>query len=145
MLATGRNPARLRDVWEGWHTISAPYKKDYVRFVELSNNGARELGYADTGAMWRSKYDMPPGDFAREMDRLWEQLRPLYVSLHTHVRARLRDKYGDEVPADGADPGPPARQYLGAGVVKRASTWSRRRRTAAHGRQPRRHPQGPST
>ena len=45
-------------------------------------------GYADTGAMWRGKYNMPPDAFAAELDRLWEQLRPLYVSLHAYVRAQ---------------------------------------------------------
>jgi len=104
ILAKDRNPARLRDVWEGWHTISPPIKQSYVRFVELSNKGARELGYPDTGAMWRSKYDMPAADFPKEMDRLWDQLRPLYLSLHAYVRTKLRAKYGDLVPADGPIP-----------------------------------------
>jgi peptidyl-dipeptidase A len=104
ILATDRNPARLREVWEGWHTISPPFKNDYVRFVELSNKGAKELGFADTGAMWRSRYDMPPDDFSKEVDRLWQQLRPLYLSLHTYVRARLHAKYGDAVPVDGPIP-----------------------------------------
>jgi peptidyl-dipeptidase A len=104
ILASDRNPARLREVWEGWHTISPPFKQDYVRFVALSNKGAKELGFADTGAMWRSRYDMPPDDFSKEVDRLWQQLRPLYLSLHTYVRARLHAKYGDAVPADGPIP-----------------------------------------
>jgi peptidyl-dipeptidase A len=104
ILAKDRNPARLREVWEGWHTISPPIKESYVRFVELSNKGARELGYADTGAMWRSKYDMPAADFPKEMDRLWGQLRPLYLSLHAYVRTKLRANYGDLVPADGPIP-----------------------------------------
>jgi peptidyl-dipeptidase A len=104
ILAKDRNPARLREVWEGWHTISPPIKQSYVRFVELSNKGARELGYADTGAMWRSKYDMPAVDFPKEMDRLWGQLRPLYLSLHAYVRTKLRAKYGEQVPADGPIP-----------------------------------------
>ena len=104
ILAKDRNPARLREVWEGWHTISPPFKKDYVRFVEVSNKGAKELGFADTGVMWKSRYDMPPEDFAKELDRLWEQLRPLYLSLHTYVRAKLHAKYGDAVPADGPIP-----------------------------------------
>ena len=104
ILASDRNPARLREVWEGWHTISPPFKPDYVRFVALSNKGAKELGFADTGAMWRSRYDMPPDDFSKEVDRLWQQLRPLYLSLHTYVRARLHAKYGDAVPADGPIP-----------------------------------------
>jgi peptidyl-dipeptidase A len=80
-------------------------RPEYQRFVELSNKGARELGFTDTGAMWRSKYDMPPPAFAAEVDRLYEQLRPLYTSLHTYVRSRLREHYGpDVVPADGPIP-----------------------------------------
>jgi len=89
ILAKDRNPARLLETWEGWHSIGPPMKKSYARFVELSNKGARELGFADTGVMWRSKYDMPPEAFSKELDRLWGQLQPLYLSLHTYVRARL--------------------------------------------------------
>jgi peptidyl-dipeptidase A len=102
--ATSRDARELLDVWAGWHTIARPMKKDYVRFVELANKGARELGFRDTGAMWRSKYDMPPDQFAAELDRLWSQVRPLYVSLHAYVRWKLREKYGDAVPASGPIP-----------------------------------------
>ena len=104
ILAENRDPKRLLDIWNGWHLISRPMRSDFVRFVELSNKGAKQLGFADTGAMWRSKYDMPPDDFARELDRLWEQVRPLYLSLHAYVRARLHEKYGDLVPAKGPIP-----------------------------------------
>jgi peptidyl-dipeptidase A len=104
ILATSRDPKELLDVWQGWHRISAPMRKDFERFVTLANKGARELGFADTGAMWRSKYDMPPDDFARELDRLWEQVKPLYVSLHSYVRWKLREKYGDAVPDRGPIP-----------------------------------------
>ena len=103
-MATSRDAKELLDVWTGWHAIAPPIKKDYVRYVELANKGARELGFADTGAMWRSKYDMPPDAFAEELDRLWEQVRPLYVSLHAYVRWKLREKYGDAVPANGPIP-----------------------------------------
>jgi peptidyl-dipeptidase A len=104
LMANDRDPKRLREAWEGWHTISPPMKKDYARFVELSNKGAREIGFADTGAMWRSKYDMPPDDFTKELDRLWDQVRPLYLKLHAYVRMKLHDKYGDLVPANGPIP-----------------------------------------
>jgi peptidyl-dipeptidase A len=104
ILAKDRNPARLLDVWEGWHSIAPPMKKSYARFAELSNKGARELGFADTGAMWRSKYDMPADAFSKELDRLWTQLQPLYVSLHTYVRARLHERYGALVPDNGPIP-----------------------------------------
>jgi peptidyl-dipeptidase A len=105
IMATSRDPKQLLDVWQGWHTIGPPLKAQFERYVALSNEGARELGFADTGAMWRSKYDMPPDAFAKELDRLWEQVKPLYVSLHAYVRWKLREKYGaDAVPADGPIP-----------------------------------------
>jgi peptidyl-dipeptidase A len=104
VMATSRDEARLRKVWEGWHTISPPMRNDYARFVELSNKGARELGFADSGALWRAKYDMPPDDFTKELDRLWDQVRPLYLKLHAYMRMKLRQKYGNVVPADGPIP-----------------------------------------
>jgi peptidyl-dipeptidase A len=104
ILAESRDPNQLKDAWTGWHAISKPIRKDFVRYVELANKGARELGFKDNGAMWRAKYDMPPDDFAKELDRLWEQVKPLYLSLHAYVRTRLREKYGDAVPATGPIP-----------------------------------------
>jgi peptidyl-dipeptidase A len=104
IMANSRDPKRLREVWEGWHSISIPMRQDYQRFAELSNKGAVELGFPDTGAMWRSKYDMPPDAFAAEMDRLWEQVRPLYLSLHAYMRLKLRERYGDLVPEKGPIP-----------------------------------------
>jgi peptidyl-dipeptidase A len=101
ILRTSRNPEELKQIWNGWHAISPPMRKPYERYVELANEGARELGFADTGAMWRSKYDMPPDDFAAETDRLWNQVRPLYLALHAYVRRRLHEKYGDVQPATG--------------------------------------------
>src|SRR5215467_12223850 len=86
ILAHSNNPDELLDAWVGWHKISVPMKDKYARFVELSNKGAKELGFKDTGAMWRSNYDMTPEQFSAEMERLWRQVEPLYVSLHTYVR-----------------------------------------------------------
>jgi len=97
LMSESRNPDELKDVWIGWHKISPPMRKRYARFVELSNQGAREMGFKDVGAMWRSNYDMPPDQFSAELERLWQQVRPLYLSLHTYVRSRLVAKYGPNV------------------------------------------------
>lgn len=104
LMATSRDEKQLRAAWEGWQTVGVPMRRDYQRFVELANIGAKELGFADTGAMWRLKYDMPADAFTHEVDRLWQQVRPLYLSLHAYVRMKLRQKYGDVVPAAGPIP-----------------------------------------
>ena len=65
-MATSRDAKELRDVWEGWHTIAPPMRKDYVALRRARRTRARgSSGFADTGAMWRSKYDMPPDDVRR--------------------------------------------------------------------------------
>ena len=100
IMTSSRDHAELLDAWRGWRTISPQMREKYTRFVELSNKGAAELGFADTGVLWRSGYDMEPDAFAAELDRLWDQLRPLYDALHTHVRAKLIEQYGADVVGD---------------------------------------------
>jgi peptidyl-dipeptidase A len=102
IMAKSRDPQELLNAWKGWHAIAPPMRQRYIRLVELANQGAREMGFADTGAMWRSNYDMPPDQFAKEVDRLWQQVRPLYVSLHAYVRWKLAEKYGKDVVREGA-------------------------------------------
>ncbi|MBQ0772555.1 M2 family metallopeptidase [Parasphingorhabdus sp.] len=102
-MGTNRNPDELAEMWASWHTnVGAPMKDDYARMVEIANQGAKELGFADVGAMWRSGYDMPADDFAKLTDKLWAQVKPLYDQLHCYTREKLNEKYGDEVqPATG--------------------------------------------
>lgn len=105
VLASSRNADSLLAMWKGWHTVSVPMRQRYERLVDLSNKGARELGFADLGALWRSNYDMPPDQFAAELERLWQQVKPLYEALHAHVRASLSKRYGTGVvPAEGPIP-----------------------------------------
>jgi peptidyl-dipeptidase A len=97
LMGTERDPAELKSMWESWHEVGKPMKKDYARMVEIANSGAKELGFKDLGAMWRSNYDMPPDDFAMLTDKLWLQMKPLYDELHCNVRMKLNKKYGAAV------------------------------------------------
>ena len=97
-MGTVRDPAKLREMWTSWHdNVGAPLRNDYQRMTAISNEGARELGFSDVGALWRSGYDMPPAEFARTTDRIWGEVEPLYKALHTYVRWKLNAKYGDAV------------------------------------------------
>ncbi len=105
MMGTERDPGRLLEIWSKWREVPVSMTDDYARMVEIGNAGATELGYADVGSMWRSRYDLSPNEFAALTDRLWAQVKPLYDPLMCHVRARLNDEYGDEiVPLDQAIP-----------------------------------------
>ena len=102
IMASSRNPKELERVWAGWHSIAPPMRQKYSRMVVLANKGARELGFANVGEMWRAGYDMPPDAFSADLDRLWQQVRPLYISLYTYVRSSLAKKYGSAVVSEDA-------------------------------------------
>jgi peptidyl-dipeptidase A len=97
LMSSNRNSEELKEVWTGWHAIGPPMRQRYSRFVDLSNQGAREIGFKDTGALWRAGYDMTPEEFSADLERLWNQVKPLYLALHTYVRWKLAEKYGPNV------------------------------------------------
>lgn len=98
MGVLNHTPAEYAEMWTSWHdNVGAPMKNDYVELVGIANLGAKELGFADVGAMWRSNYDMTPEKFAADTERLWQEVKPLYMALHTYVRNKLNQKYGDAV------------------------------------------------
>ncbi|MDG5751034.1 M2 family metallopeptidase [Qipengyuania sp. XHP0211] len=98
-----RTPAEKAEMWTSWHdNVGAPMREDYQRMIAIAGEGASELGFADLGAMWRSNYDMDPDQFAAETERMWQEVKPLYMALHTYVRSKLNEEYGAEVqPATG--------------------------------------------
>ena len=99
-MGTDRNSDELKEMWTSWHdNVGTPMKADYARMAEIANAGARELGFADTGALWRSNYDMDPDAFAALTEKIWNEVRPLYLQLHCYTRSKLNAKYGDGVQA----------------------------------------------
>jgi peptidyl-dipeptidase A len=92
-----QTPEARATAWKGWQETARPIRKDYQRFVEIVNQGAKEMGFADTGEVWRGAYDMTPAEFSAETERLWGQVKPLYNELHCFVRGKLNAKYGDAV------------------------------------------------
>ena len=104
VIASSRDYDELLDAWQGWRTISRPMKSLYEEFATLSNEGAKEVGFQDSGELWRAAYDMSPSDFEKETERLWNEVSPLYEDLHCYVRSKLKKTYGEKVPESGAIP-----------------------------------------
>ena len=104
VLADDRDWDRDLDAWAGWHHVGRGMLKDYQRFAELLNEGARDLGYDNVGTMWRAGYDMSPEEFTKTTDRLWSQVQPLYSELQCYTRNKLAERYGERMPKDGTIP-----------------------------------------
>jgi peptidyl-dipeptidase A len=114
-MGTNRNPAELREMWSSWHdSVGKPMAADYTRMVALANQGAKELGYGDVGALWRSNYDMTPEAFAALTEKRGQAaLRPAALLHPCQAQRKIRRRRTSE---DGADPRRSARQHVGAGM-----------------------------
>ncbi|MCL2326586.1 MAG: M2 family metallopeptidase [Proteobacteria bacterium] len=101
ILATSRDETELRFAWLAWHNMFDDQKELYVDFVNLVNEGSRDMGFNSLTDVWLSGYDMSSDAFRADVDALWEELKPLYTALHCYVRAKLAAHYGTElVPLD---------------------------------------------
>jgi peptidyl-dipeptidase A len=99
ILKKSRNYDEQLEAWKGWHSIAPVMKDKYARYAELGNKGSKEIGFEDMGALWRSGYDMTPQEFEADIERLWQEVKPLYDDLHCFTRKKLRAKYGkDKIP-----------------------------------------------
>ena len=102
VLAKSRLPEELTEAWRGWYAAAGGMKAKYPRYVELANEGAKDLGFDDVGALWRARFDMTPAEFEADIERLWAEVKPLYDELHCYVRSQLQKKYGKAIVPDHA-------------------------------------------
>ncbi|KAM9006207.1 angiotensin-converting enzyme isoform X2 [Sarcophilus harrisii] len=95
IMASSRSYSKLLFAWEGWHNaVGIPLKPEYQSYVNLSNEASKMDGFKDTGEYWRSWYNSPT--FTEDLERLYQQLEPLYLNLHAFVRRGLHRRYGDK-------------------------------------------------
>ncbi|XP_072105103.1 angiotensin-converting enzyme isoform X2 [Mobula birostris] len=93
IMATSRSYKKLLYAWEGWHNSAGiPLRKHYKKFVQMSNSASRMDGFNDTGEYWRSWYESPT--FADDLEKIYNDLKPLYLNLHAFVRRKLYQQYG---------------------------------------------------
>ncbi|GAU92940.1 hypothetical protein RvY_04951 [Ramazzottius varieornatus] len=111
-LRESRDTRKLRYIWKAWRDATgAKMRKNFIRYVAIKNKAAKLNGYADSGVSWRANYAEPAlnytdTDVLRDLEGLWQQIRPLYMDLHAYVRRKLMEKYPTEnIRKDGPIPG----------------------------------------
>lgn len=92
--------------WQGWRAdVGRMMRPLYEEYVELENEVARLNGYSDYGDYWRANYEAnSPENYKYSRDQLiedvektFEQIKPLYEQLHAYVRHKLGQQYGPEL------------------------------------------------
>ncbi|XP_077986220.1 angiotensin-converting enzyme 2-like [Glandiceps talaboti] len=105
IMATSTNYTQRLWVWKHWRDDTGRKLRDvYVDYVRLKNQASVLNGYSDYGAYWRGNFenDMDEDeDLEEDMWQMYFDILPLYEKLHTYVRYRLKDVYGDKINRDG--------------------------------------------
>jgi len=101
-----QNTDKLIELWREWRRELPSLRNTFERYVELTNEAAIELGYRNANEASVSFSGMPVENFESGREHLWEQVRPLYESLHCLVRGDLGQEFGtaavppkEEIPA----------------------------------------------
>uniref|UniRef100_A0A5F9D9P8 Angiotensin-converting enzyme n=1 Tax=Oryctolagus cuniculus TaxID=9986 RepID=A0A5F9D9P8_RABIT len=93
LMATSRKYDELLWVWTSWRDkVGRAILPYFPKYVEFTNKAARLNGYVDAGDSWRSMYETPT--LEQDLERLFQELQPLYLNLHAYVRRALHRHYG---------------------------------------------------
>uniref|UniRef100_UPI003A9A66D7 Pteronotus davyi ACE2 ectodomain n=1 Tax=Pteronotus davyi TaxID=94956 RepID=UPI003A9A66D7 len=99
--------------WEGWRSqVGKQLRPLYEKYVDLKNEMAREKNYEDYGDYWRGDYETDgKEDYAYsrnqlidDVERTFEEIKPLYEHLHAYVRTKLMDAYPSRISPTGCLP-----------------------------------------
>ncbi|XP_055500738.1 angiotensin-converting enzyme 2 [Leucoraja erinacea] len=91
--------------WEGWRVnVGKKLRPLYEEYTILKNKVAKLNGYDDYGDYWRSNYETngegkfaySRNDLMTDVERLLQEIMPLYKELHAYVRAKLQDTFGPQ-------------------------------------------------
>lgn len=69
--------------------------KSLARLTCKSAKSSSFIDFSDKGAMWRNKFEASA--FESDLDKLWEEVEPLYDELHKYVLNKLKLQYGDRL------------------------------------------------
>ncbi|XP_062072101.1 angiotensin-converting enzyme [Lepus europaeus] len=93
LMATSRKYDELLWAWTSWRDkVGRAILPYFPKYVEFTNKAAQLNGYADAGDSWRSTYETPT--LEQDLERLFQELQPLYLNLHAYVRRALHRHYG---------------------------------------------------
>ncbi|XP_040570335.1 angiotensin-converting enzyme [Lepeophtheirus salmonis] len=96
IFSNSRDPQELAYYWKEWRAASGGKMRElYKEYVKFVNMAAKLNGFKDGTAMKVNNFESE--GFEREIELVWEGLKPLYEQIHAYVRFKLHQKYGSDV------------------------------------------------
>lgn len=94
VLATSTDLAERRRAWEASKEVGQSLREGIVELRDLRNGVAREMGYHDFFELMVSNYGMSVDEMMEMLERLTQEVEPLYRALHCWARGRYAERYG---------------------------------------------------
>lgn len=83
----------LKYLWKQWRDNSGrEIRQDYKQYVALMNKAAVANGFKDAAEWWQSRFE--DTNFVQSVDKLWDEVKPLYDDLHAYTKLKLLEIYG---------------------------------------------------
>lgn len=98
VLKTETNLDKRLAAWNASKEVGTTLKDGLTNLRDLRNKTVQALGYNDYFTYQVSEYEMETPEMMQTMERLMDELYPLYRELHTWMRYDLAKKYDAEVP-----------------------------------------------
>lgn len=98
MLVSEMNLAKRQEIWEASKEIGKNLKDGLSNLQGLRNKVAREMGYSSYFDLEVSQYGMKAGEMKDWMQKVNDQLKPLYDQIYTWVKYKLAERYHAPVP-----------------------------------------------
>ncbi|WP_018477805.1 M2 family metallopeptidase [Pontibacter roseus] len=104
ILRSEKNVQKRLVAWNASKEVGKNLREGILNLRDLRNKTVQSLGYDDYFSYQASDYDMSREEMMQLMQKINEELRPLYRELHTYARYELAKQYGvkqvpDNLPA----------------------------------------------
>ncbi|MEO7724304.1 MAG: M2 family metallopeptidase [Chthoniobacterales bacterium] len=98
LLSSSTDLKERKAVWEASKEIGKTLKENLMILRDLRNGVAGEMNYPDYFTLEVAPYGMTTDEMLKMNEQFMQDLRPLYLQLHTWVKYKLAEKYKQPVP-----------------------------------------------
>lgn len=103
ILTKSEDPEELKYYWTQWYnSAGTPTRQHFDKYLSLNKEAAILNNFTSGAELWLSEYE--DSTMERQLENIFEEIRPFYQQLHAYVRHSLRQKFGDLIPEEGLIP-----------------------------------------
>ena len=96
-IMTERNYTTARWIYEQYRAELIPEIKPlWIKNRKLKNKWAQKWGLKVASENWVANYEMSLENYEKELDRVLDEIKPLYRKMHSYLRHKLGEYYATD-------------------------------------------------